>query len=181
MSLPYPRIEPGARAQIGTVNAIVVRAIGMAARTNPPHLFSTLARHRRLFRHWLWFAGALMPGGRLPRADTELVILRVAHRSDCEYEWQHHERLGARAGLDASTIERVRSGPGAEGWTARQALLLCATDELHDDREIHQETWDRLATMLSGVELIELCMLVGHYEMLAMTIRSLGIQPDLPS
>ena len=64
----------------------------------PPNLFSTLARHRRLFRAWLRFAGALMPRGSLPRADTELVILRVAHNSRCEYEWRHHERLGPRPG-----------------------------------------------------------------------------------
>jgi alkylhydroperoxidase family enzyme len=31
---------------------------------------------------------------------------------------------------------------------------------------------------LSETELIELCMLVGHYEMLAMTINSLGIEPE---
>jgi alkylhydroperoxidase family enzyme len=47
-----------------------------------------------LFRRWLWFAGALMPGGRLPRDETELVILRVAHNTDCDYEWGHHERIG---------------------------------------------------------------------------------------
>jgi alkylhydroperoxidase family enzyme len=119
-----------------------------------------------------------MPGGRLPRQDTELVILRVAHRCDSAYEWGHHERIGARVGLNAEAIERVRTGPDAGGWTPRQTLLLRATDELHDHRQIQQETWDRLATMLSDVELIELCMLVGHYEMLAMTIGSLGIQPD---
>jgi alkylhydroperoxidase family enzyme len=179
MTLPYPRIEPGRRAQIGLLNTLIARAIGMAGRTNPPNLFTTLARHRRLFRRWLWFAGALMPGGRLPRIDTELVILRVAHRSDSAYEWGHHERIGRRAGLDRDAIERVRRGPDAPGWSARQVLLLRATDELHDHRRIHQETWDRLASTLTDVELIELCMLVGHYEMVAMTIESLGIQPDV--
>ena len=42
-----------------------------------------------------------MPGGKLPRADTELVILRVAHLTECDYEWDHHERIGRRAGLSA--------------------------------------------------------------------------------
>ena len=136
-----PRISPGSRREIGTVNALIARVIGAVARTNPPNVFTTLSRNRRLFRRWLWFAGALMPGGRLPRADTELVILRVAHNCDCEYEWGHHARLGARAGLDRAAIERVRSGPGVEGWTARQGLLLRAADELHADRVIADATW----------------------------------------
>ncbi len=33
--------------------------------------------------------------------------------------------------------------------------------------------------MLDDLELIELCMLVGHYEMLAMTLNSLAVEPDL--
>jgi hypothetical protein len=33
---------------------------------------------------------------------------------------------------------------------------------------------------MSETELIELCMLAGHYEMLAMTLNSLGVQPDPP-
>ncbi|HKP92156.1 MAG TPA: carboxymuconolactone decarboxylase family protein [Thermoleophilaceae bacterium] len=175
-----PRIAPGDRRAIGTVNTLLARAIGRAAGTGPPNLFTTLARHRGLFRRWLWFAGGLMPGGRLPRADTELVILRVAHRSDCEYEWRHHERLAARAGLDRAQVERVRDEPSAPGWTERQRLLLVAVDELHDRRELSDETWDGLAALLKPRDLIELCMLVGHYEMLAGTINSLRIEPDGP-
>jgi AhpD family alkylhydroperoxidase len=177
MSRP-PRIAPGSRAEIGAVNALIARAIGLATRTGPPNIFTTLGRHRGLFRRWLFFAGGLMPGGKLPRADTELLILRVAHRSGCEYEWGHHERLGRRAGLSAEEIARVRTGPTAEGWTERQALLLRAADEMHDDRCIGDATWEGLRPLLSDRDLIELCLLVGHYEMLAMTLNSLGVQPD---
>ena len=31
---------------------------------------------------------------------------------------------------------------------------------------------------MRDTELIELCFLVGHYEMLAMTLNSLGVQPE---
>ena len=108
------------------------------------------------------------------------MILRVAHNCECAYEWQHHERLGAVAGLSAGEIERVREGPGAEGWSERQALLLRAADDLHASRTLSEERFRELRDVLSEVELIELCMLVGHYEMLAMTLNSLGVQPDTP-
>jgi AhpD family alkylhydroperoxidase len=119
-----------------------------------------------------------MPGGVLPRAETELVILRVAHDCGCEYEWGHHERLGVAAGLDAEDVERVRQGPGAAGWSQRQELLLRAADELHAERTISDSLWAELRPLYSDRELIELCMLVGHYEMLAMTLNALGVQPD---
>lgn len=65
-----PRIAPGNRRQIEPVNAAIAWAIGRATGGRPPHVFTTLARHRGLFRRWLWFAGGLMPGGKLPRRDT---------------------------------------------------------------------------------------------------------------
>jgi len=131
-----------------------------------------------LFRRWLRFAGGLMPGGTLPRRDTELLILRVAHNCDCAYERGHHERMAPRAGVLPDEIERVADGPDGPGWSARDAALLRAADELHDQRTISDATWAELRPELSEVELIELCMLVGHYEMLAMTINGLRIEPD---
>jgi AhpD family alkylhydroperoxidase len=172
------RIRPGTRREIGLVNAGIVRVLGLATSGRPPNVFTTLARHHGLFRRWLWFAGALMPGGKLPRRDTELVILRVAHNTGCEYEWGHHERLGKRAGLSGEEIARVRKGTAAPGWSERQLLLLGAADELHADGRIGDELWARLSAQLDEVLLIELCMLIGHYEMLAMTLNSLGVEPE---
>lgn len=178
---PSPRIAPGTRRQLGLLNAGIARLAGLATRGKPPHIFTTLGRHRGLFRRWLWFAGGLMPGGKLPRAETELVILRVAHNAACEYEWSHHERLGRRAGLSAEEVARVREGATAPDWSSRQEMLIEAADALHADGVIGDELWARLSAELSEVELIELCLLIGHYEMLAMTLNSLRVEPDFPA
>lgn len=178
--LDAPRI-PAARSD--ELNPFLRPILKVAARGfggTPPNIFRTLARHGKLFVPWLLFAGRLMPGGSLPRVDTELVILRVADRNGCRYEWDHHVRIGAKAGLSPEQIERVAEGPGAEGWSEREAALLQATDELHDDRLISDATWARLSEFLSHTELLELCMLAGHYEMLAGTLLSAGVQPEKP-
>jgi AhpD family alkylhydroperoxidase len=119
-----------------------------------------------------------MPGGRLPRIDSELVILRVAHNCNCEYEWRHHERLGAMAGLPEEAIADARKGADAAVFNARQRLLLRAADELHAQQTISDELWSALQGEFADRDLIELCLLVGHYEMLAMTINGLAIVPD---
>lgn len=175
-----PRIAPGDRRQIGVVNALIASALGLAVGGPPPNIFTTLARNRRLFRRWLRFASALMPGGTLPRVDTELLILRVAHNCGCEYERGQHERIAVAAGLPRDDVDRVAAGAQAAGWSARQALLLRAADELHAERFISDHSWGALRAELSDNQLIELCMLVGHYEMLAMTLNSLAVAPDAP-
>lgn len=165
-------------AAVARVAALILAHGGRAA---APNLFA-LARHRRLFRAWLRFGAALMPGGVLPRADSELLILRVAHNCGSEYEWAHHERIAQAVGLSAGQIAAVRRGiiTDEESWTPRQELLLRAADELHKRRQISDELWSRLSDELTEVELIEVPMLVGHYEMFAMAIKSLRMQPDRP-
>src|SRR5947209_3470316 len=149
-----PRLRPGSRAEIGLINGTVCWVAGRVAGTGPLNLFTTLARHRRLFRGWLWFAGGLMPRGTLPRRDTEIVILRVASNSDCEYEWRHHERIAQSVGLSRADVERVRSGPEAEGWSPRQRALLAAADDMHSEgREISDPVWAGLRAELSDKQL----------------------------
>jgi AhpD family alkylhydroperoxidase len=173
-----PRIAPGGREEIGFVNHAIARVLGLATGGRPPNVMTTLGRHRGLFRKWLRFASGLMPGGRLPRAESELAILRVAHNCECAYEWHHHERLARTAGLSAEQVERVREGHAAPGWSQRHELVLRTADELHAERTISGELWAQLSAVFSEVELIELCMLIGHYEMLAMTLNALRVQPD---
>jgi alkylhydroperoxidase family enzyme len=173
-----PRIPPGARREIGWVNAGIARIAGLAFGGDPPHVFTTLARHRVLFRRWMKFAGTLMLGGKLPRTDSELVILRVAHNTDSEYEWVQHEEMAKLVGFSDEEIARVKEGAEAEGWSPRQALILAAVDELCRENRIGDELWGRLASQLDEVELIELCVLTGHYVMLAMTLNALAVEPD---
>ncbi|MEA2125901.1 MAG: hypothetical protein QOI80_2683 [Solirubrobacteraceae bacterium] len=175
-----PRIPPGARADVGRRNWAILKVLGLSSGGRPANVFATLARHRRLFRRWLRFAGAMMPGGTLPRADTELVILRVAHNCHSEYERDQHRRIARFAGLSAEEVDRVDAGPEAPGWSARQALLLRVTDALHADRDLSDDLWDALSAELDDVACIELLMLIGHYEGLAMTLNALRVVPDAP-
>ena len=175
-----PRVPPATPDELGPVNRALVKVAARVAGTaGPPNLFLTLGRHRGLFRRWLFFAGALMPRGKLPRADTELVILRVSHRTGCPYEADHHKPMGRKAGLSAEQIAAVeRDGLDGAEWSPRQRAILAAVDELHDDRRISDATFAALRPELSDRDLVELCLLAGHYEMLAGTINSLGIERD---
>jgi 4-carboxymuconolactone decarboxylase len=140
------------------------------------NIFTTLVRAPGLFRKWLPFAGKLLRGKLSPR-DRELLILRTAWNCQSEYEWGQHVIIGGAAGVTPTEIERtaVRS---TEGWSAPDATLMSAADELHDDYCITDGTWAELAQRYDLQQLIEIPMLVGHYHLLAMTLNSLGVALD---
>jgi AhpD family alkylhydroperoxidase len=173
-----PRIAPGGLREAGPFAWGFAQIAGRVTGTNPPNLFLTMGRAHKLFRGWLRFAGRLMPGGRLPRRDTELTILRVAHLRGCDYEFAHHVKLGRRAGVTASDVARVQQGPSAEGWTARERVLLEAIDMLHETQDLDDAAWSRLREHLDAARAIEFVLLVGHYEMLATLIGTLRIATD---
>ncbi|MGQ4597001.1 carboxymuconolactone decarboxylase family protein [Nocardia sp. R6R-6] len=176
--LLQPRISPGRLRELGPVNWVAWQVLSRAAGTGDAHLFSTLGRTRGLFRGWLHYSGRLMPGGRLPRHESELVIIRVAHLRGCEYEMDHHIRLGKRAGVTAGILDQVRGGPTATGWSAKHRALLTAVDQLVANRDIDDAAWAELAEHYDERSLIEIVLLVNQYEGLAATITALRIQRD---
>ena len=90
------RITPGGRREVGLLVWLFSRLAGRVTGTQPPAVFLTLGRNRGLFWGWLHFAGRMMPGGKLPRRETELVILRVATLARSDYELTQHRRIGRR-------------------------------------------------------------------------------------
>jgi len=176
--MPSQRVAPGGLAELGLVNWTLWRVLSRAAGTANAHLFSTLGRQRRLFRAWLRFSARLMPGGLISRHETELVILRVAHLRQCQYEIDHHLRIGERVGVDAEMVQRIFAGPNASEWSDRHRALLTAVDALVLQKDIDDAAWEALRRHYSEPQTIELCLLVGQYEMLATTIATLRIARD---
>jgi AhpD family alkylhydroperoxidase len=177
------RIPSGGLRELGLINWIAAKLAARTVAAPEMHLFTTLGQHKRLFLAMMPYSGALLRG-RLPRADTELVILRVAHLRTCEYELQHHRRMASRRGLDGSTQDAIFAWPealdGSRGLTPRQQALLRATDEFIKNRSISADTWQQLAAHLDRRQLIEFCMLAGQYDGLAATMSALDIPLDHP-
>jgi alkylhydroperoxidase family enzyme len=145
------------------------------------NIFTTLVRHPGLFRKWVPFGGKLL-AGKLPPRDRELLILRTGYRCGSEYEWGQHVLIGSAAGVAEDEIPRIQEGPEAAGWSEHDATLLHAADELHDDSCISDTTWAALAAHYDEKQLIEIPMVVGHYHLVAYTLRSLGVprEPGVP-
>jgi alkylhydroperoxidase family enzyme len=142
------------------------------------NIFSTLARNPELFGAWLPFGGHLLAGGALPARDRELMILRTAVRCRCSYEWGQHVRISLDLGIEREAIDRVAAGPDANGWSAHEAALLRAVDELHDAATVSDRTWEELARIFDERQLIEATILVGQYHLVAFALNALGVELD---
>jgi alkylhydroperoxidase family enzyme len=175
------RIPPGGLRELGPINWAISRLAARTIQRPEMHLFSVLGQRKSLFLTWLPFSGTLLGRGKIAREDTELVILRVGHLRNCEYELQHHRRIARRFGLDSALQAKIFEGPQADGLSDRQQVLLTATDEFITTRTLSDQTWAALSRHLDGPQLIEFCALAGQYDALAAMMNTIRIPLDFPT
>jgi len=176
--VPAPRIPPLPPAQRDERTEELLRSLRADPDGADLNIFATLARHPRLLKRWSAFGGTLLYGGELPGRERELLILRTGWNCRADYEWGQHVPIALDAGLTEEEVQRVPAGPDAAGWTPEDADLLRAADELHADSRIGDATWGALAARWDEQQLIEVCMVVGQYHLVAFTLGSLGVEPE---
>ena len=142
------------------------------------NIFATLAHHPSLLRRWLVFATHVLSKSTLTPRDRELLILRVGVRCAAPYEFGQHHVIAQRCDITVDEIERVKSGPDDPAWSAFDAALLRAVDELHDDSKISDSTWATLAERYDTAQLLDLIFTVGNYHLVSMALNSCGVQLD---
>jgi 4-carboxymuconolactone decarboxylase len=169
-----PRIPPLPPTERDEQADELLERLGPAGAYN---IFTTLIRHPRLFKRWSAFGGVLL-SGELSAHDRELLILRTAHHCGADYEWAHHLDIAKRVGMDDEEIQRIVAGPEAPEWSDLQAALLRAADELHEQARVGDETWAVLAEHYDERQLIEVCMVVGQYHLVAFVLNSLGVEVE---
>lgn len=173
-----PRISPLPPEERDERTAELLASLRPHEEAGDLNIFATLARHPRLLKRWSAFGGTLLYRGELPARDRELLILRTALRCGADYEWGQHVPIAREAGLGDDEIARIADGPDAPGWSEHDVALLRAADELHDHACISDATWDALAAGHDEQQLIEICMVVGQYHLVAFTLNSLGVEQE---
>ncbi|QIX53873.1 carboxymuconolactone decarboxylase family protein [Rhodococcus sp. DMU1] len=172
-----PRIEPqDDEALLATLPA---RAVNGASGRN---LFATMMRSPDLYSAWRQFARHLNSSEQISVRHRELLVLRTAWVTQCEYEWGSHVEVARAAGLSAHEIEAVRTGADHPLWNELESALLRVPDECRERAQITDETWQVLDRALTQEQLLEVLIVVGHYLMLAILINTVRIplEPGVP-
>ena len=142
------------------------------------NIFRTLAHHPKLTKRWLVFGNHVLAKSTLAPREREIVILRVGWLCRSGYEWGQHVVIARNSGLSDEEIQRITRGPDAPGWNQLDQALLRATDELHGDSFISDETWAALGEHLDTQQIMDLIFAVGQYQIVSMALNSLGVQPE---
>jgi alkylhydroperoxidase family enzyme len=140
------------------------------------NIFATLARHPKLLKRWLVFAGHVLSQSTLPPREREIVILRMGWLCRAEYEWGHHVAIGKRVGLSDEDIRRITEGPDAVELDPFEATLIRGVDELNANTFISNSTWNALAERYNTQQIFDFLFAAGEYKLVSMVLNSVGVQ-----
>jgi alkylhydroperoxidase family enzyme len=129
------------------------------------------AAYNNLISHALYFT-TITPRQR------ELLILRVAHVRQSPYEWAQHVYQAGVVGISAEEVQRVRTAPQGDEWSALERALLAAADELLAQARIGDATYAVLSAELDTQQLMDVVFTVGAYEVFAMALRTFDVELD---
>jgi 4-carboxymuconolactone decarboxylase len=185
MSKSEPRI-PFIKREEWTDGAIEVftmmerdEAVREEARKNGSkmNMINVLAHHPRIAIPFLEMAKALFLINLSMRL-REIAVLRLAHLSNCEYEWFQHVAIGKYAGLTDADIEAIRAGEPADDWSEIDGLVMEAVDELEKTDTISDGLWERLSKHFDRQLMFEFIFMISSYKMTAWILNAMAVPLD---
>jgi alkylhydroperoxidase family enzyme len=145
---------------------------GLAA---PLNIFRIMAHAETNFRPLLRFGGSILSQQQLSPRLRELAILRVAHLSHARYEWVQHVPIAKATGVTEAQIAALDAGSIADGFDARDRLVLRFTDELVRDVRVSDGTFGEMTRHFPPREIVELIFAVGFYMMIARLLETTAV------
>ncbi len=173
-----PRLLPAEQHSLGLIDRAVLFLVRRRTREAEDFtIFRTIARMGRIFPGHSVFLAQLLGKTRLTEVEKELLVLRVAWRLGCAYEYAHHHTMTRDLGVPTAAIDAATTDD-LSVFDARTAALLGAADELVAERKLSEAGWNTVTAEVSPDAALELCMFVGHYVMIAGIINTVGVQPE---
>jgi 4-carboxymuconolactone decarboxylase len=81
-------------------------------------------------------------------------------------------------GMTDHEIAGIVEGPTASCWNELDAALLDAVDELMLDSTVADATWSVLLDSYDDLQLLEIPVVVGQYQLVAYFNNTIGVEPD---
>lgn len=173
------RIAPPDPADLSESTAQMLESLKGLNGDRVLNVFGVLAHHPRALRHGMALGGAFMFGSNIGDRHREIVIIRIARNTRCEYEYAQHYVLAQNWGMTADEcVEVVGRSVVGDAFTDFERAIIAGVDELCDDDLVSDATWAQLAAEWDDRQLIEYVMLAGYYRMLAGYLNSAGVQID---
>ena len=101
----------------------------------------------------------------------EIAVLALAALRRSDFEWYAHERVGRRAGVTEEELAALRDGGVPATLSEIERAVLDVSRALAVDGDLDDQAYADAEAVLGRGVLVELVLLVGYYDLLALSLR----------
>lgn len=122
-------------------------------------------------------ADFVFKGNRLDGRLKELAIMAVAYLARSDYAWSHHLVIRKNHGVSEEDVRQLMNRLDGRPHTLdeRARLTVDAAREMTENIAMSDETFAALRGFLNNEEVVDLVMIIGHYNGMGRVLRTLGI------
>jgi 4-carboxymuconolactone decarboxylase len=137
-----------------------------------------LAGSPSMFRPMTRLFSAYLSDGLLDPVMREIVILRVGHLRESEYEVVNHERVAKLINMSSEQIAGLALGGDQSVFSDVEKIVIKFVDEVVRDGGASEETFAALAEHMSAAEMIEVTAVAGVYVMVSQICATFDIEVE---
>ena len=141
------------------------------------NIHRALARSPELLRafelHW---GEAKRHHTRLDPVLRELAILTVGRLTQCEYAYVHHQGIAQRVGMRPEQLEQLEEWDNSPVFSEQEQAVIRYATEATQYVKVSDTTFDALRTFLDAEQIVQLVMIVAHFNMAARMLLPLEIE-----
>ena len=122
-------------------------------------------------------ADFVFKGSRLDGRLKELAIMAVAYLARSKYAWAHHLVICKKYGVSEEDVRQLmnRLDGRPHALDDRARLTVDAAREMTENIAMSDETFGALRGFLNNEEMVDLVVIIGHYNGMGRVLRTLAI------
>ncbi len=150
------------------------------ARGGQLHVFYKALLHTpSLASAWFDFNNAVRFQTGVSDRVRELVIMRVAALTGCDYVWKVHQaQYAAPAGVTPKEVEALRDWSKSGVFAPRECALQAYVDAMTRDVAVPDEVFAKLREHFSEREIVDVTVLIAAYNMHTRVLKALDINAE---
>lgn len=102
---------------------------------------------------------------------SEVAILVTARFWGSEFEWLTHKKSALAAKVSPRAIEAIRCGEVPVDLQPDEMAVHDFALRLHAQRTVDEKTYQRAASLLGDVGVVDLVAILGYYTLISMTLN----------
>ena len=139
---------------------------------DPGGPWAVLTRSPELMSRTLMLSDYLRFNSTLPPRLSEFVILMTAREWGQNYEWNAHQPLAIKGGLNSEVAKAIAEGRRPVQMAEDEASLYDLIQELLHNRTVSDSTYARAVSKFGEQAVVEAVSISGYYTMVAMLLNT---------